>query len=717
MGRLCPQALPSLFALLLLAASMGAPAAARAETCGVLPFTVGAGVTRGAADNIGSLVSTEADIRGNFELVLSADTSEVGEACGEDNTCITNYARGNRFQKVITGQVKGIGKDRYALSVQLVSGANAHVIREVNLTLDRSPDSLLEEIPLLVVELLTGKRPVVEEEPPERSSGPMFADDDDFGDLVEEEKRPDWMERDRHGRKIRDADADDDPLGLDDLDSDLDEMDLDEMAPGSPADRKKARAKREAADAARKAEEERLAQKAAEERRRRELERMRADEERRAEEHRIRQEEERRNEENYRAQAAQERRERERIERERIEKDRKLEEQRRARLAEEERAEQDRERERSRQREREDDRRRAATSRERQDDRRRAARSRYAKEEEDPGFVMEDEDPGFVMEDEDPGFVVEDEDPGFVMEDEDRAGDNRYKRAHTASRSIERYPYQKEERGGYGRAEPASSRSSGASGGRSYGDGEAVATARPRGGSRSNDRSSSRSYEPEAPVSRRDAYEMDSYDPDDLSSYGAERSGAGGYSGRSGSRSQTSRPEKAGRPGFAIRLQGGFTQYYLSFGKVGLSGTLLVIPNLGIDFDFEVWSFTLIEEDANGEQLRTARGLPAFNIGASYRFLPKKPAFRPYLGGYVGGIHYAQSTIEMADGSTQTKPLFGIQIAVRAGCDFMLTKWFGLNVHLQGGVAYSEQVQEMVHPEWSPVTGFLTAGGGVVFKL
>ncbi|MBN93158.1 MAG: hypothetical protein CL928_03685, partial [Deltaproteobacteria bacterium] len=157
---------------------------ARAGTCGILPFSAGSGVGRGAADNIGSLVSTEVDIRGGFELVLGIDPEKVKSGCSTNSSCLQSLGRSEGFDKLVSGSVSARGSKEYIIRAELHDVGSGRLVRSVSRTLDRSPDSLLDEIPGMAEELLTGERPIEEDEDGQRESrNDLFVEDDiNFGD-------------------------------------------------------------------------------------------------------------------------------------------------------------------------------------------------------------------------------------------------------------------------------------------------------------------------------------------------------------------------------------------------------------------------------------------------------------------------------------------------------------------------------------------------------
>ena len=454
-----------LIAATVLAQMIWAPAAI-AGTCGVAHFDAIGDVGRGAATNITSLVSSELDIRGGYDLVLAAEEGETRDGCSSDLNCLKTFAKGGGHEHVVGGQVRAVA-GQYEVTATLYEVRSGRQLRTVTQTMERTADVLIEAVPLLVVELITGEKPDVpdDETSSRSSSGPLF-DDADFDedmdvdegaesvDAADDRRSKDarWMKRDRRGRVIRDADVEDEDEFADELDlEELDDLDLDDITADSQRKRAEEREEADAREAARKAEEERLARLAAEEERRREEDRRRAQREEEERERRMREDEERRREEEAQARAERERRdreradqerreaqERERMRAEREEADRRREEAEREREAEERRrAEADRDRqrrvdsEREAEREAEAERRRAEYERERREEERREADERDRRRSDDRVASRYDDDVVDLDDDED-GLVlgssislgsglivVEDDDVGFVIEDDD----------------------------------------------------------------------------------------------------------------------------------------------------------------------------------------------------------------------------------------------------------------------------------------------------------
>jgi hypothetical protein len=723
-----PTALLCAVLLLSAAVQFAGATAAWAGSAGLLPFSSSNGVPNGAADNIASLVSTEVDIRGGYELVLSASSDEVQEGCGERSSCITSYGGKNNFQHVITGSVSTAGRTRYTLVLTLYQVSSGKALRQVLNTLDRSPDALLDGIPDLVVELLTGRRPVREEAPAggggEKPA--LFSDDDDFGEemgprdsatgsagngAAASDNGRKWMERDRHGRLTRPVDEGDDPLGLDEID-DMD-LDLDELSPDHQEKKRKVRKEREDLARARYLEEERLAEVAAEEQRQREERRARREEERRREEDRIEREEQRRiaqerelrREEEIRREREDQRLDEER-ERRRAEQ-RRLDEQEREQRADKERRRDARERERREAEDlrREEDERRLARARfqeeeEAEERRRRDSRDRYDQQEDEDDITL---DAGIIIietddEYEEGGGLSElsedDAEFGILIEEDDGDGDGYQERSYDEP-SYDEPSYDE----------------------RSYderSDRERVDEGR---GSRR-----SRSYKdpkPELNLDRRF---------DDTPR--ARPSAGGGYGSGTraerGSRSSSSRasarsPQRASRPRGAVRVSAGYNFYYLSFLRLGLEGNIYVLPQLSLDLGIQAWMLWL----RTGEDLRlAARVLPNFLIGASYR-MTFHPIVRPFVGGEVGTVIYAQK-VEVSNNEVLRKtPLFALTLAAKGGSEFELGRKFALFVALRVGVSISgdlEQdgladIQQYVNETWEPTRVFFNVGVGARYAF
>jgi hypothetical protein len=728
-------------ALLCLSVALLSPSIALAGSAGILPFSSSKGVPNGAAENIASLVSTEIDIRGGYDLVMSAGTDEVAAGCGERSACVDEYGNENDFVHVVTGSVSTAGANRYTLVLTLYKVGSGSAIRQVLNTLDRSPDALLNGIPDLVVELLTGQRPVHEEDSPQQAakgSAKLFSDGDDFSDSEdssnnngdfqddEDQDKRKWMERDRHGRLTQPVDGEEDPLGLDEID-DLD-LDLDELSSDHQTKKRKQRSEREAAARAAHAEEERLAQVAEEERSRRMREREIRERERQQDEQRLEEQEERRiaeerqrrqqdeqrrsreeqRREEEREQAREERRREEKREQAREERRReeKREQAREERRREEQRQRMDRERreERDRERERERDRREAEEldreererrnararfeedqraeerkRREERDDYQRDSQDRYDEDEEDITL-----DAGIIIiESDEDEEEEEDEDGGFGILIEEDGGDDE---------------------------EPDYNRSDDRDDERSFDERQDFNIDQRRNESSRRDRKERRprsSYE----RSRRDR-SKESRDDD----YDVDRDER---SQRRGNRAETKRKQErsSGRPPGSIHAFVGYNYYYLSFLRAGLEGNIYVLPALSLDFSVEAWMLWVeLPEGEDDERRMEGRVLPNFLVGASYRMRPH-PVVKPFVGGDIGTVIYAQNP--------DRTPLFALVIAAKGGSEFDLPKNFGLFVTARVGVSISgdlEQdgiadIQQWVNETWSPTRVFFNIGAGALYRF
>ena len=711
-------------ALLCLSVVLLSPSVALAGSAGILPFSASKGVPNGAAENIASLVSTEIDIRGGYDLVISASSDEVASGCGERSACVDEYGNENDFVHVITGSVSTAGAKRYTLVLTLYKVGSASAIRQVLNTLDRSPDALLDGIPDLVVELLTGQRPVHEEDKPQDSakgSSKLFSDGDDFSDSAdpsdndelqesEEQDERKWMERDRHGRLTQPVDGEEDPLGLDEID-DLD-LDLDELSTDHQSKKRKQRGEREAAARAALAEEERLAQVAKEERNRRMREREIRERERQRDEQRLEEQEQRRiAEERQRRRQDEQRRSRDEQrreqEREQAQEERRREEQRELR-ARERREEKDRERERDRERQRERERREAeeldreerdrrsararfeedqrAEERRRREERdrdRRDREERYDEDEEDITLdagiiIIESDDEDEEGEDESGGFGI------LIEEDSDEDEEPDYNRGE--DRDYDRDLDEREDFNIDQRRDERSRRDR--------------RDQKPRGGYGSSRNERSRE-------TRATDYDLDRNERSRIRPSRAD--------------SKREEPRKSGRPPGSIHAFVGYNYYYLSFLRAGVEGNIYVLPALSLDFSVEAWMLWLRE----GEDLRlAARVLPNFLVGASYR-MSFHPVVKPFVGGDVGTVIYAQK-VEVSESQVIAKtPLFALVIAAKGGCQFDLPKNFGLFVTARVGVSISgdlEQdgladIQQYVNETWSPTRVFFNIGAGALYRF
>ena len=125
------QKITSILLALSALALVATPTTALAGTCGVLPFSAGEGVKRGAAPNISALVSSELDIRGGYDLVIAAPAEDFeGGDCGSSTSCIREFGKANKHEAVVAGRVEVAGSE-YFLTLKLHNGSTAAVIREV----------------------------------------------------------------------------------------------------------------------------------------------------------------------------------------------------------------------------------------------------------------------------------------------------------------------------------------------------------------------------------------------------------------------------------------------------------------------------------------------------------------------------------------------------------------------------------------------------------
>jgi hypothetical protein len=317
-----------------------APAAAEAGTCGVLPFTADAKINKGAAPNITALVSSEADIRGGWDLVITAEASEFSGDCSKDVACLKTFGKDNGHEAIIGGHVAPADATNYELTLRLYDGKSGAVLREVVRDVPMAADQLMNAVGPLVVELATGKsKPAPAEAGKEEKKGEMFADVD-FEDLLGDEEAPAPKEVSKartrnpnHEAEVEERAEEDDPFAL----GDEEDLDLDEAALA----RKQKERERAEAEAKRAEEEKRRIdeERAAREREDRERAAREAAERRRIEEEREAAEARRADEERR----ARERAERERLAREEAERER-MEEERRESEARAERARIERER-------------------------------------------------------------------------------------------------------------------------------------------------------------------------------------------------------------------------------------------------------------------------------------------------------------------------------------------------------------------------------------
>lgn len=748
--------------VLLALALCAAPGAAFAGTCGVLPFSSEADVKKGAAPNITALVSSELDIRGSYDLVIAAPAEDFeGGDCGSSTSCIKEFGRANKHEAVVSGHVELDG-DEYALTLKLHNASNASLIREVNQNVPQSALALADAIPGVVIELATGKAPEVENDGvAEADEGPLF-DDVDFDDLMDEAEEE--VEEDRPKKKKRSRAAprnpsrDDEDLDFDDAEDDdpfgIDELDSLDMSAEQIEKKKRDMERQAEADRARRAEEDRIAReraaeerarRIAEEREREERARMRAEREERERQARI--DAERREEAERQARIREERDRKERAaaqaERERRERD---ERDRQARAEREERDRRDRERADREDRERQERERQARADREERDraerdraerDRRDAERDRRDSDDDvvlgsaislapaTSGIIIggddedydDDEDYGGIVissgddEDDDYGdYELEDDEPreGMIIGDDDEKENPNVRRRREAG--VDREDEDSDDR--YSRARTFGGSSSSSSRDddyrRSDEDGDGYSSSRydedadldEIDDERDDDREYSdrsyeeRSYGSERIASRDDRYLSDTYDDDGRDgSYTARRS--------QGAKSKVSKSSTGwgNRPYFSARLGGGYTNYYLHFAQYGVDLGVFPHPRVSVDLQADFWTLSIRECPECEQQYRT---LPSFYLGGSYRFTNLK-IVQPYVGGDVGTVVYAVGTLTDATGNITRRPLMGVAFQVKGGADFMFTKHFGIGAGVKAGLAYASKIKENVHPEWNPL--------------
>jgi len=657
-----------IMAAVLVASSLLFSGSAFADSCGVLPFSSGRAVNQGAADNITALVSSEVDIRGGFGLVLTATADDLPKGCASKSSCIIDFGKEEGYERVVSGKVEGLGSAKYRITTTLWNVSAGRAIREVEHEMERSADVLVMAIPDLVVELLTGAIPQGEEEDSSDAVGSFAeADFDDEDEETGDDTK--WMDRDRHGRKVRAEGAGDDALsGLDDLD----DLDLDDMTEESIQKKPSKQDERREREAKRRAEEERLEELAKEEQSRRNEQRRRADAE-------AREREKRREAEREEARRESERAEAKRAERQRRE----------ARRQEEQ--EEARERERRREEEQ-----RQAYSDPRADD----SFEDYELEDEEEvieiestislggGLVMVEDDETddyFGSDEEDqepqPGDIVEYRDGDYSRRArppvEDRSLDNR-------RRDDDRLTY--------------------------------------------NAQDDSRDDVLDDPSDELDTADID-LDSDggatnrkdgNTVNFNRASSGVASRSGAVATVSKKNRSSRKNGPFISIKAGAGWAAYYpetLSLGMFdyGFEASFFPLPWLSVDVGANFWSVSLVEYDDDGNDLRTVRTLPSFLFGATWHGTFHK-VLRPYVGIDIGALLYAQALVE-EDGGTQIRPLFAPLVAADLGMDFIIIPNFGLYVGGKLGVAYAARVQETVNSSWNPTTGLAEIWAGALVQF
>ena len=98
---------------------------------------------------------------------------------------------------------------------------------------------------------------------------------------------------------------------------------------------------------------------------------------------------------------------------------------------------------------------------------------------------------------------------------------------------------------------------------------------------------------------------------------------------------------------------------------------------------------------------------------------------KPFVGGDVGTVIYAQK-VEVAGSEIVARtPLFALVVAAKGGAEFELPKNFGLFVSVRVGVSISgdlEQdgladIQQYVNETWSPTRVFFNVGFGARYRF
>ncbi len=272
---------PTLRLFLLLLALPGVAAAG--GTAGVLPFVAGNGVDARAVENITAIVSTEVDIKGGYEFVMTVKAEEAKAGCSADPACAAQFGRTKKMGQVVGGRVDADGADRFKVMTQIVDVATGKVVKQASRSMARKADVLIEEIPDFVTELITGKSSrqaaaevqakkeqdqaalanidmdeLMGEDEPKAAKGAKGAKDSKgkgkAKGKAEEDDQPEWAKLDSNGRPKgprKEVEEEPDPFGGG---AEEEEVDLDHFS----ADKiKKEQAERATKDAARRAEEDR----------------------------------------------------------------------------------------------------------------------------------------------------------------------------------------------------------------------------------------------------------------------------------------------------------------------------------------------------------------------------------------------------------------------------------------------------------------------------
>jgi len=204
----------------LTALALGLVAPVQAQTCGVLEMTGGGKkITKNVVVNITSLVVSEVDIQGSFEFTMQHGAEEFDNGCPGSTSCLSSFASTNGYERLIVGSVlDGASTETFKLKMRLYNPVDRVWIRTVEQEVRNSPDSMLDDIPPLVGELLTGVRPKTAEElVAEKQEADMALDMDvdllatDDGDLLGDDVDFDFG-------------AGEDDLGILDLDMSVEEI-------------------------------------------------------------------------------------------------------------------------------------------------------------------------------------------------------------------------------------------------------------------------------------------------------------------------------------------------------------------------------------------------------------------------------------------------------------------------------------------------------------
>ncbi|MCK6527872.1 hypothetical protein L6R50_10040 [Myxococcota bacterium] len=327
----------ALLALLLLVAPRAAIAGG---TAGVLELTGGGkGLTKNVIVNLTSLIASEVDIQGGYDFSMQHAAGEFPNGCPGDVSCLKSFASQKKYAVLLAGSVTSDDGTLLRVKLRLFDAATGKVKREVEREVPSAPDKLVDQVPGLVAEVLTGKAPagpapaqLAAAQKAEEKPLLTITNDDLFGDDDEEED-PFGLEGkvrtkdvaasqddERPPARASREDAEDEE-GEDEIDARLADEERREAARKEEEDRRSREAARrdqeekERREAARRAEEEagrrEAARKAEEEQKKRDAERRAAEEKERREAARRAEEEEKKKEAERLAEADRRRREEE----------------------------------------------------------------------------------------------------------------------------------------------------------------------------------------------------------------------------------------------------------------------------------------------------------------------------------------------------------------------------------------------------------------------